>query len=135
MRCIIVMALLWFAVCEPGGVSVDLSFLDSSLIDLVWCGSDVASDDKVLLLTSKGSVYRSDDKGSSWVKLAEVFHKKAVVATDDAKVKIGVVNKIQRSPVDPQLVIFLGTESVNWISPDCGVAINALYTGRAMKDF
>ncbi len=113
----------------------DLSFLDSSLIDIVWCGTDKNSDDKVLLLSSKGSVYRSDDKGSSWLKLAEVFHKKGIVSIDDGSVKIGVVNKIQRSPVDPQLVIFLGTESVNWISADCGVSINALYTGKSMRDF
>lgn len=89
----------------------------------------------MLLLSSKGSVYRSDDKGSTWIKLAEVFHKKGIVSIDDANVKIGVVNKIQRSLVDPQLVIFLGTEAVNWISPDCGVSVNALYTGRSMRDF
>jgi hypothetical protein len=54
-------------------IRADLSFIDSALIDIVWCGMDSDSDDKVLLLSSKGSVYRSDDKGSSWIKLAEVF--------------------------------------------------------------
>ena len=101
---ILVFLMLWVVIKSADQseiVSADLSFIDSSLIDIVWCGSDKTSDDKVLLLSSKGSVYRSDDKGSTWVKLAEVFHKKGIVSIDDASIKIGVVNKIQRSPVDP----------------------------------
>ena len=129
---------------ESEEIDIDLSFIDSSLIDIVWCGEDTDSDDnviiyaqsfKVLILSSKGSIYRSFDKGETWSKMAEVFHRKGLLSLDEGNAKVGVVNKIQRSPVDPQLVIFLGTEGVNWISPDCGATVNAIGLTRQMREF
>jgi len=67
--------------------------------------------------------------------MTEVFHRKGLLVLQDESDKVGVVNKIQKSPIDPQLIIFLGTEYVNWISPDCGQTINAIYTGRQMREF
>lgn len=42
----------------------------------------------MLVLSSKGSVYRSSDRGSTWDKLAEVFHRKGLlqIGNDDVKV-------------------------------------------------
>lgn len=49
-----------------------LNHLDSSLVDINWCGS-AGNDNTVLVLTEKGSVYRSEDKGMTWTKKTEVF--------------------------------------------------------------
>lgn len=87
------------------------------------------------MLSSKGSIYRSSDRGETWTKLAEVFHRKGLLSLDDETTKVGVVNRIQRSPIHHQLVIFLGTEGVNWVSPDCGATINAIGTVRQMREF
>jgi hypothetical protein len=35
------------------------------------------------VLTSKGSVYRSDDKGRTWIKMSEVFHRKGLSELND----------------------------------------------------
>ena len=42
------------------------STLDAPLTDMVWCGKDAENDQGVVLLSAKGSVYRSEDRGASW---------------------------------------------------------------------
>lgn len=62
-------------------VGVKITLLDSPLlgnifnlsIDIVWCGNNEDNDRNVIVLTSKGSVYKSSDKGDSWEKLTEAF--------------------------------------------------------------
>jgi Sortilin, neurotensin receptor 3, len=38
------------------------------------------------------------------------------------------------SPVDPSLVLFLGTEGINWITQDCGTSIKAMNQGRRVEE-
>lgn len=33
------------------------------------------------------------------------------------------------------MVLFLGTEGINWISPDCGKTINAIGAERQLREF
>jgi hypothetical protein len=40
--------------------------LDSQISDMMWCGN---SNEVILVLTNKGTVYRSRDRGTSWKKL------------------------------------------------------------------
>ena len=40
--------------------------LDSPVSDMLWCGSQ---NDVILVLTDKGTVFRSRDRGSQWKKL------------------------------------------------------------------
>jgi hypothetical protein len=40
--------------------------LDSAVGDMMWCGKD---NEVTLVLTGKGSVYRSRDRGFTWKKL------------------------------------------------------------------
>ena len=54
-------------------IDVQISYIDAPLINIHWCT------DTVIALTSKGSVYRSDDRGRQWTKMSEVFHRKALV--------------------------------------------------------
>lgn len=66
-------------------IDIQISYIDSTLIGVHWCGTTADDDQNVLVLTSKGSVYRSDDKGRTWSKLSEVFHRKGLAALDDTE--------------------------------------------------
>ena len=44
--------------------------IDSNVNDMMWCGSQ---NEVILVLTQKGTVYRSRDRGSSWKKLQSVM--------------------------------------------------------------
>lgn len=52
-------------------------------------------------MSSKGTIYYSQNNGDDWSKFAEVFHRKGLLVLQDENEKVGVVNKIQKSPVDP----------------------------------
>lgn len=44
--------------------------MDGLVRDLMWCGSD---DEIILVLTDKGSVYRSRDNGYTWKRLQGII--------------------------------------------------------------
>ena len=56
--------------------------LDGSVSDIMWCGK---SNEAILVLTEKGSVYRSRDRGSSWKILQKVFQKTAETVADEGQ--------------------------------------------------
>ena len=45
----------------------------------MWCGK---SNEAILVLTERGSVYKSRDRGATWKKLANVFKKTAEGVAD-----------------------------------------------------
>lgn len=40
-----------------------------------------------------------------------------------------------KSIVDPNLVIFLGSEGIHWITEDCGNTIRSLGKGKSLREF
>ncbi len=60
----------------PSAANVDFSqnFIDSPLLDILWCGSEKQT---ILILTDKGTVYKTKDLGKNWDKLREMFQKTA----------------------------------------------------------
>jgi photosystem II stability/assembly factor-like uncharacterized protein len=56
--------------------------LDSSVRDIMWCGN---KNEAILVLSEKGSVYRSRDRGTTWKKLQNVFKKTAESVADDGQ--------------------------------------------------
>jgi hypothetical protein len=54
-------------------IDVHYTLLDSPLLDIVWCGNNQGDDYNVLILTNKGTVYRSTDRGNTWETLSQVF--------------------------------------------------------------
>jgi len=54
--------------------------LDSPVSDMLWCGSQ---NDVILVLTDKGTIYRSRDRGSQWKKLQQVMQQVGQEIADD----------------------------------------------------
>ena len=73
----------------------------------------------MLVLTEMGSVYLSEDSGKIWKKKTEEFQRQALYELD-ANEESGTVERLLTSPVDKNLVLFVGTEGINWRSGDCG---------------
>jgi len=60
--------------------------LDSPVKDLMWCGP---GNEYILVLSEKGSIYRSRDRGISWKKMQSALTLSGQkVADDDQEVKL-----------------------------------------------
>lgn len=116
-------------------INTQISYIDAPLINIHWCGDNSENDNNVLALSSKGTVYRSDDKGRQWTKMSELFQRKALMELETSDEKVGIVNNIIVSPVDPDLILFTGTELVSWISLDCGRTISVISTKKQLREF
>ncbi|CAD8152892.1 unnamed protein product [Paramecium pentaurelia] len=121
--------LLLIIQCFASNIDVQISYIDAPLINIHWCS------DTVLALTSKGSVYRSDDRGRQWTKMSEIFHRKALIQLEDSDERVGIVNNLVPSPVDKSLVLFTGTDQIAWISLDCGKTITAVNAGKQLREY
>lgn len=106
--------------------------MDSTPQELVWCGN---AREVILVMTENSSLYRSEDKGFSWKKLNDILQSKGKDELDPDENEIGKISEILMSPVDKNLVIFLGTHGINWVSEDCGKKISALNHGRKIQEF
>lgn len=40
-----------------------------------------------------------------------------------------------QSPVDDNLVVFIGTHGINWVTEDCGAKIRGLNSGKKIHEF
>ena len=54
--------------------------IDGEVKDIMWCGS---SDEAILVLSDKGTVYRSRDKGTSWKILQSILSKSGSSVADE----------------------------------------------------
>ena len=102
--------------------------LDSTVKSIEFCGEN---DQVTLVLTSKNSVYRSENNGLSWKLLNPIIQREAQKTTKN----IGKVSKLVKSPADKKLVVLIGNTGVNWYSEDCGKTLKALNHGRPMEEF
>lgn len=132
---LIFIALILFNVLnsyESSSVDYKSYDVDSTPKDLVWCG---ATRQNILLLTETNSLYRSEDKGFTWRMLNDILLTKGRDELEPEDNEIGRVTEIIKSPVDNNMVIFLGTHGINWITEDCGRKIKALNHGRKIQEF
>ena len=105
--------------------------LDSPIQNVLFCGAD---NEVMLGLTKKRSVYRSENKGFSWRPLQTILQREGT-AQAEAGQNLGQVTTIKQSPVDPRLVVMIGSKGINWFSDDCGKSIWALNSGKPIYDF
>lgn len=54
--------------------------IDSTVQDLLWCGG---SNEIILILTQKGTVYRSRDRGLTWKKMQNALNLSGQKVADD----------------------------------------------------
>jgi hypothetical protein len=54
---------------------------------------------------------------------------------DEGITDIGKVKKMMQSPVDDNLVVFTGTNGINWVTEDCGANLRALNSGKRIHEF
>jgi len=80
---------------ESGLVDVQSSFIDSTLVDIVWCGE---KKDVIFYLTEKNSLYRSADAGFTGNKISDHLQKigKEEISGDSSE-----VNDPQRPQYSP----------------------------------
>lgn len=79
-----IVALLCMAAGVAGGPNTDqIDYnkyeMDAQVSDMMWCGGQ---NEVILVLTGKGTVYRSRDRGSSWKKLQSVMKQVAGEVAD-----------------------------------------------------
>jgi hypothetical protein len=124
---------LYIYTISQGNVEFKRFEMDGALNDIIWCGPN---HETVFALTQINSLYRSDDKGFSWTKLNDIITSTGKNELEENEHEIGKVSRILISPVDKNLVVFLGTHGINWISSDCGRHdIKALNHGRKIQEF
>jgi hypothetical protein len=78
VKFVVTLSLLFFIFC--GSVEIKQYDIDSSAVDLVWCGP---TRETVFVLTELNSLYRSDDKGFSWKKLNNLLINKGKDQLDE----------------------------------------------------
>ena len=120
-----------FSALTEGQIEVSSFNTESPISDMTWCGPN---DQYVFVLTQEGLVYRTDDRGEQWENLQKRLNalgNKKVTSKGD----IGKVQKVKISPVDKNLIFFLGSKGINWYSEDCGETLKALNNGRAIHEF
>lgn len=87
--------------------------------------------------TIKGQIYRSADGGQTWVYKHDFGSLDGSAGQlDKANVKrASKIAEIVPSPVDPNLLFFIGETGVNWVSEDCGNSFKPLNNGRKISQF
>ena len=106
---------------------------DSLINQVIWCGN---YHETIFALTELNSLYRSDNKGFTWTKLNDIMITTGKNELIEKEQEIGKVSRIISSPVDKNILIFLGTHGINWISTDCGKNdIKALNHGRKIQEY
>jgi len=68
----------------------------------------------VFILDSEGMVYKSHDKGKSYVNMHEEFKSKATLMQESSEEEIGAVKRLIIHPLDKRVIIFTGTHGFNW---------------------
>jgi len=113
-------------------VSFQIFEIDGPLQDIMWCGN---TNEVILVQTDAGTIYRSRDRGDSWKKLHSYMHQTGMNVLDDGQTDIGHVKRMLQSPVDDSLVVFTGTNGINWVTEDCGANLRALNSGKKIHEF
>jgi hypothetical protein len=58
------------------------------------------------------------------------MHQTGSSVLEESQTDIGQVSKMIQSPVDDSLVVFTGTNGINWVTEDCGSNLRALNSGK-----
>ncbi len=62
--------------------------LDAPLLDVIWCGSSSQNDQNVLVLTDKGTIYKSSDRGVQFQRKTQDMDKIARMQIGDIDIEV-----------------------------------------------
>jgi len=85
--------------------------IDSPLRDIQW-----ADEQTLFVITEKGNLYQSSDRGRSWHSQG----KNLVGATATPSSASAVIEGMYVSPADPSNIFFMGKHHDNWFTTDMG---------------
>ena len=109
--------------------------LDSKVLQIMYCSpsssTNTNTNTNVLLLT-KDSLLRSEDGGITWIIMNDVLKDTAHSQIDTSINEIGKIQKIIIS--NENILYFLGSDRINWISKDCGENYQAFNHGRKIEE-
>mmetsp|Transcript_124552 Transcript_124552/g.248482 ORF Transcript_124552/g.248482 Transcript_124552/m.248482 type:complete len:879 (+) Transcript_124552:80-2716(+) len=88
-------------------VEVKETLLDSAVADMQWFGPKQKT---VLVQTKKGRLYRTEN-GKDWVDITDKLQDRAMPI---------VVDRIIKSPADPNTMMVVGTKKIHFLSQDAG---------------
>ena len=113
-------------------VKAAINFIDSTLMDIVWCGD---KKDVIFILSEKNTLYRSLDDAVSGQLVTTHLKQLGKEELAEESGEVGEVSRILQSPVDRNMLLFVGTHGVNWITENCGASFKAMNQGRKVDDF
>ena len=87
---------------------------------LKYCG------ESMIVLTDANRLYRSIDTGRSWKAMRNTIRDLGEETIEYDDEKVGEVKDIIVSPVDENILIFVGTHEVNWKTENCGGDVVAM---------
>jgi len=107
---------------------------EAEITRMLWCGE---STNLIIGQTVKGQIYRSSDGGQTWEFKHDFGSLDGTAGQlDKTNVKRAAkISEIMPSPVDPNLLFFIGGAGVNWVSEDCGSNFKPLNNGRKISQF
>lgn len=121
--CVWLLVAFWRGTCDEGSGALKSFYkLDDEIQETVWCGED---NNVILVRTEANSVYRSDDRGDTFVRITKKMHKSAEQIVDNST-EIGEVTRIIKLDADNRILLFVGNRGVFWISSNCGKSMKAL---------
>lgn len=106
--------------------------IDTTISQTIYCGKQ--NTDKIVLLASNGSVLTSTTFGLTWEIIDELIFKTGKTRIDSINDDMGVVRKIVQSNQNKNVLFFIGTKDINWITQDCGKTVTAFNQGRPIED-
>lgn len=84
--------------------------IDANVNDMMWCGNQ---NEVILVLTQRGTVYRSRDRGSSWKKLQSVMAQAGSQVADPEQ-EVSDIRLYLRFPVGITVVYHIFLPCVDW---------------------
>jgi hypothetical protein len=117
---------------ETEKIRIEEYEMDSSPKQIIYCGPENKT---IIILTELNGIFRSEDSGLHWKKQNDIFINKGKDELEEESDEVGKIFQIIQSPKDKNLLIFLGTNGINFIGENCGNNIIAINHGRRISEF
>ncbi|KAL4497318.1 hypothetical protein ABPG72_011253 [Tetrahymena utriculariae] len=123
---VLISALQFTATAKKQDISKSKNYLDSEIVDVIWCGTETQNDKNVLVQTDSGTIYRSQNKMVHFENISDnLVSAGAKYVADNSQIVESEVIRMIRSQANPNVIVLQGKNDVNWITRDCGNTFRA----------